>query len=60
MQAFACTSTDTMKSLLTSPTRNLIGGVVFVLAVSSLGIVGYVSQGWSIGNALYMVVPTAW
>ena len=49
-----------MKSLLTSPTRNLIGGVVFVLAVSSLGIVGYVSQGWSLGNALYLVVPTAW
>ena len=35
-----------MKSLLTFPTRNLIGGVVFVLAVGSRGIVGYVSQGW--------------
>jgi trk system potassium uptake protein TrkA/voltage-gated potassium channel len=46
--------------MLTSPTRNLIGGVVFVLAVSSLGIVGYMSQGWSIGNALCMAVLTAW
>jgi voltage-gated potassium channel len=49
-----------MKSLLTFPTRNLIGGVVFVLAVGSRGIVGYVSQGWSLGNALYMAVLTAW
>ena len=49
-----------MKSLLTFPTRNLIGGVVFVLAVSSLGIVGYVSKGWSSRRRFYMVVPTAW
>jgi voltage-gated potassium channel len=47
-----------MKSLLDSPTRNLLGGVIFVLTVSSLAIVGYMSQGWSIGDALYMVVLT--
>ena len=47
-----------MKSLLDSPTRNLLGGVIFVMTVSSLAVVGYVSQGWSIGDALYMVVLT--
>jgi len=47
-----------MKSLLNSPTRNLLGGVLFVLTVGSLAVVGYVSQGWSFGDALYMVVLT--
>src|SRR5271165_5515335 len=47
-----------MKSLLNSPIRNLLGGVVFVLTVSSLAVVGYTSQGWSLGDAVYMVVLT--
>jgi voltage-gated potassium channel len=47
-----------MKLLLDSPARNLLGGVIFVLTVSSLAIVGYISQGWSFGDALYMVVLT--
>ncbi len=47
-----------MRSLLTSPTRNLLGGIIFVLTVGSLAAVGYVSQGWSFGDALYMVVLT--
>src|SRR5271157_197877 len=47
-----------MKSLLNSPTRNLLGGVVFVLTVGSLAVVAYMSQGWSFGDALYMVVLT--
>jgi voltage-gated potassium channel len=47
-----------MKLLLDSPTRNLLGGVIFVLTVGSLAIVGYISQGWSFGDALYMVVLT--
>ena len=49
-----------MKSLLNSPTRNLLGGVVFVLTVGSLAVVGYISQGWSFGDALYMVVLTVY
>ncbi len=44
--------------MLNSPIRNLLGGVIFVLAVSGLAIVGYMSQGWSFGDALYMVVLT--
>ena len=47
-----------MKLLLNSPARNLLGGVTFVLMVGSLAIVGYISQGWSFGDALYMVVLT--
>jgi hypothetical protein len=47
-----------MKLLLDSPACNLLGGVIFVLTVGSLAVVGYVSQGWSFGDALYMVVLT--
>ena len=47
-----------MRWLLNSPIRNLVGGIVFVLTVGSLAIVGYLSQGWSVGDALYMVVLT--
>ncbi len=44
--------------MLNSPIRNLLGGVTFVLVVSGLAIVAYMSQGWSLGDALYMVVLT--
>lgn len=47
-----------MKSLLTSPTRNLLGGVIFVLTVGGLAVLGYMSQGWDFGDSLYMVVLT--
>ena len=47
-----------MKALLTSPTRNLLGGIAFVLAVGGIAVAAYVSQGWSVGDALYMVVLT--
>ncbi|HUB16743.1 MAG TPA: potassium channel protein [Acetobacteraceae bacterium] len=47
-----------MNAFLTSPTRNLIGGVLFVLTVGALAVAGYMSQGWSSGDALYMVVLT--
>jgi voltage-gated potassium channel Kch len=47
-----------MKSLLNSPARNLLGGVIFVLTVGSIAIIAYVSNGWSFGDALYMVVLT--
>jgi voltage-gated potassium channel len=47
-----------MNSLLNSPVRNLVGGVIFVVTVGGLAIAGYMSQGWSSGDALYMVVLT--
>jgi Trk K+ transport system NAD-binding subunit len=47
-----------MNRFLTSPLRNLLGGVAFVLAVCGLAIAGYVHAGWSFGDALYMVVIT--
>jgi voltage-gated potassium channel len=47
-----------MNAFLTSPARNLIGGILFVVAIGALAVAGYVSQGWSAGDALYMVVLT--
>ena len=47
-----------MKWLHDSPLRNLLGGVAFVLAVTVLATLGYISQGWSPGDSLYMVVLT--
>jgi len=44
--------------MLNSPIRNLLGGVLFVVMVSAVAIVGYMSQGWSFGDSLYMVVLT--
>ena len=44
--------------MLNLPIRNLLGGITFVLVVSGLGITAYMSQGWSFGDALYMVVLT--
>jgi voltage-gated potassium channel len=45
-------------ALLSSPVRNLVNGVVFLALVVPVGIVGYLSQGWSFDDALYMVVIT--
>lgn len=47
-----------MNAFLTSPARNIIAGVLFVLVVGALAVAAYVSQGWSAGDALYMVVLT--
>jgi len=44
--------------MLNSPIRNLLGGITFVLTVGGLAVVAYMSQGWSFGDALYMVVLT--
>ena len=46
------------RRVLASPTRNLLGGVLFVFVVAELAIAGYVSQGWSLGDAAYMAVIT--
>ena len=61
----ACSSGDPVRpvtfatgSALGRPLRNLLGGVVFVLVVMAAAVAGYVSRGWSVGDALYMTVLT--
>jgi Trk K+ transport system NAD-binding subunit len=49
-----------MKWLSDSAARNLILGVVFILIVSALGVLGYMHNGWSFGDALFMVVLTVY
>jgi len=49
-----------LKSLWASPARNLLVGVGYVLTVCALAIAGYVANGWSFGDSLYMVVLTVY
>jgi voltage-gated potassium channel len=44
--------------LLASPLRNLILGGTFVLFICLLATIGYMAAGWSLGDAVYMVVLT--
>ncbi len=41
-----------------TPIRNMLLVVAFVLLVGGLATVGYVEHGWSLGDAVYMVVIT--
>ncbi len=43
-----------------SPVRNMLYGVAFVVVVSSLGVMAYMAQGWSLADAFYMVVITVY
>ena len=47
-----------VKALLASPSRNLVFGTLYMLVVLAVSIACYVGQGWSFGDALYMVVLT--
>jgi len=47
-----------LRRLSESPVRNLTGGMIYMLIVVLLATVAYVSQGWSWGDAFYMVVIT--
>ena len=47
-----------MLQFLASPLRNLLTGVIFMLAVSVVATLAYVAAGWSLGDAIYMVVLT--
>jgi Trk K+ transport system NAD-binding subunit len=38
--------------------RNLAGGIIFVLIVGAVAVAGYVSQGWTLSDAVYMTVLT--
>jgi voltage-gated potassium channel Kch len=46
--------------LLGSPLRNLIFGVAYMLVVMLGAVIAYVSAGWSIGDAIYMVIVTVY
>ena len=46
--------------LLSSPLRNIAMGVGFVLVVMSLSTLAYVAAGWSLGDAIYMVIMTVY
>jgi voltage-gated potassium channel len=47
-----------MNPLSRSPFRNLLFGVLYVIIVSALATMAYVLNGWSVGDAVYMVVLT--
>jgi voltage-gated potassium channel Kch len=46
--------------LLASPTRNLIGGLIYMAVVMAVATAAYVGAGWSLGDALYMVIITVY
>ena len=47
-----------MPPVLSSPFRNLSLGVLVLLMISAAATLAYVLQGWSIADAVYMVVVT--
>jgi voltage-gated potassium channel len=47
-------------TLFGSPLRNLGFGVLYMLVVMALGVVSYMTAGWSFGDAVYMVVITVY
>ena len=49
-----------MLQILASPVRNLVAGMVFMLTVMALATLAYVENGWSLGDAFYMVVLTVY
>jgi Trk K+ transport system NAD-binding subunit len=49
-----------MNGLLASPLRNLVGGLVYMTVVMSAATLAYVEVGWSLGDAIYMVVLTVY
>jgi voltage-gated potassium channel Kch len=49
-----------MAGAFDSPVRNLIFGVGFTLSVMALASAAYVAQGWSLRDAIYMVITTVY
>ena len=49
-----------MVQFLASPLRNLFAGLSFMLVVGLAATLAYVASGWSLGDALYMVVLTVY
>ncbi|WP_254070343.1 TrkA family potassium uptake protein [Acidisphaera sp. L21] len=48
------------KGLLASPARNLILGGIYMAVVMSIATTSYVAAGWSVWDALYMVIITVY
>jgi voltage-gated potassium channel Kch len=53
-------SSATVTGLLASPLRNLLAGGLYMAAVMVCATVAYVAAGWSLGDAVYMVVLTVY
>ena len=49
-----------MLTALSSPLRNLLYGTLFMVAVSLVATLAYVAYGWSVGDAIYMVILTVY
>jgi voltage-gated potassium channel Kch len=49
-----------MTGLFDSPVRNLVTGVGFTWTVMALGVAGYMAEGWSFRDAIYMVITTVY
>ena len=49
-----------LEGFFNSPQRNLIGGVVFIVLVTTVATLAYMSQGWSLRDAFYMVIMTVY
>lgn len=47
-----------MTGLLSSPLRNLLAGVCFLLIVGATAVMAFAAEGWPIGDAFYMVITT--
>jgi voltage-gated potassium channel Kch len=46
--------------LMGSPLRNMVFGLVYMVAVMAGGVVAYVQAGWSLSDALYMIIITVY
>ena len=53
-------ATSVSDRFLGSPLRNLVLGVLYMLAVMALAVAAYVADGWRFGDALYMVIITVY
>jgi len=51
---------STTETLLGSPLRNLVAILIFMAVVMVAATFGYLSAGWSFGDAIYMVVLTVY
>ena len=46
--------------LLASPSRNLIVGLLYMAVVMTAATISYTLAGWSLGDAIYMVIITVY
>jgi voltage-gated potassium channel len=49
-----------MNGLLASPLRNLVAGLIYMTVVMIAATAAYVGAGWTLGDAVYMVVLTVY